>query len=104
MSPAEELRKARDAEQVVNAPIFQEARKHLESQLAQLRRDVPIHQTEMHTRLILMEQLSVRFFGYFDQLVQTGKFAQVKLSEEERRRNIFQEGMAAVRRIGRNAL
>lgn len=104
MTRDEELHRAREAEQVISAPIFQEARRNLEGQLAQLRRDVPIHQTDMHTRLILMEQLSHRFFAFFDQAVQTGGFAQVQLADEERRRSLRDQAVAMFSRIGRNAL
>lgn len=104
MTPEEELRRARDAERLVNDPMFQEGRKYLEAQLSQLRRDVPIHQTEMHTRLILMEQLALRFFGFFDQAIQTGKFAQVRLAEEEKRRSLREQAVAMFSRHGRNAL
>ena len=50
----QQLQRAGEARQILESPIFQDARKDLESQLAQLRRQVPIGQTEMHTKLIMM--------------------------------------------------
>lgn len=104
MTPDQELQRAREAEGILNAPLFVEARKSLESQLAQLRRSVPIHETGMHTRLILMEQLSQRFFAFFEQSVQTGKMVQVKLNDDERRKTLLEQGLAMFARNGRNSL
>lgn len=104
MTPEEEIRRAREAEGLLNAPLFLEARRGLDMQLAALRREVPIHATEMHSRLILMEQLSQRFFSFFEQTVQTGKMARIKLQDDERRRGIVQQGLAIFRRDGRNGL
>jgi hypothetical protein len=104
MTPEQELQRAREAESLLNSPLFVEARQSLERQLAALRRDVNIHSTEMHTRLILMEQLSGRFFSFFEQALQTGKMAQVKLQDEERRRTLQERAVDMFRRQGRNAL
>jgi hypothetical protein len=50
MSPEEELRRAGDARQILEAPIFIEARAHIDKPLADLRHSVPIGATDMHTR------------------------------------------------------
>lgn len=104
MTPDQELQNAREAEGLLNSPLFVAARLSLETQLAQLRRSVPIHDTGMHTRLILMEQISQRFFSFFEQSVQTGKMAQVRLQDDERRRGLMQQGLAMFQRNGRNGL
>lgn len=104
MTPETEIRRAGDARQILDAPIFVEAKKHIEEQLAQVRRSVPIRDTEMHTRLILMEQLWGNLLGYFEQLAQTGKFAEAALVEKERQRGIIERGVAMFRTGGRNAL
>lgn len=104
MTTDEEMRRAREAEQTYNSPMFQEFKKRVEEDLAQLRRGVSIHSTDMHTRLIEMEQIAHRFFGLFEQAIVTGKFAQVKLAEEEKRRSMRDQAIAMFSRIGRNAL
>jgi hypothetical protein len=103
MTPDEELRRAREAESLMNSPLFVEARQSLERQLTSLRRDVNIHATEMHTRLILMEQLSAKFFSFFEQALQTGKMAQVRLQDDARRRTLQERAVDMFRRQGRNA-
>jgi len=104
MTLEDELRKAAEAKQVLEAPIFIAARANLEAQLAEARRVVPIRETEMHTRLILMEQLAQRFFGYFEQIAQTGKMAQIQLEKSREQQSMLERGIAMFRTSGRNAL
>lgn len=104
MTPEEAYRRCAEARQITEAPLFLEARKFLDDQLAQLRREVPISQTEMHTRIILMEQIAQKFYGFFELLAQTGKMEAVRLQDEERRRNAIERGLDAFRRVGRSAI
>lgn len=104
MTPDEELRRAGEATQMLQSPVFVMARKDLEERIAMARRSVPIRDTEMHTRLILMEQLAENFFAYFDQLAQTGKLAQLRLDEEAKRRSMLERGVAMFRTGGRNVI
>lgn len=103
MTPEQEIRLAGEAAQILKSPMFEQARANLVSQLAELRRRVPITETLMHTRLILMEQLMGYFFDYFDQIALTGKFAEMKLEEEAKRKTIMEQGIAMFRKMGRNA-
>jgi|SRR5579885_2981831 len=100
----QQLQRAGEARQILESPIFQDARKDLESQLAQLRRQVPIGQTEMHTKLIMMEQVADRFFGYFEQLAYTGKLAQLHLEEQEQKKRSLAERILMFRTTGRGSL
>lgn len=52
-----EIDRGAEAERIFATPVFIEAREYVESQLKSLRAQVPIRDTDMHTRLILMEQL-----------------------------------------------
>ncbi len=104
MTLEDELRHAAEARQMLEAPIFVAARANLESQLASLRRSVPIRETEMHTRLILMEQLAQTFFGYFEQLAQTGRLAELQLEEKRKQQSLMERGIAMFRTGGRNTL
>lgn len=104
MSPEQELARAGEARQMLNSTLFQEARANLEGQLAQLRRTVPLSSTEMHTRLILMEQLKEQFFGYFEQLAQTGRLVELQMEQERRRKTLLEQGIAMFRTGGRNAV
>lgn len=104
MTPDEELQRAREAQRWLDDPMFKAARADMEGQLVQLRRDVPIGQTDMHTRLILMGQIADRFFGYFEQIAQTGKFAQLHLEELEQRRRTIGQRLAAYAQLGRNGI
>lgn len=104
MTPEQEMHRAGEARQMLNSALFQEARADLEGKLAQIRRTVPISATEMHTRLILMEQIKEQFFGYFEQLAQTGRMAEIQLEQERQRRSLIERGIAMFRTGGRNAV
>ncbi len=103
MTPEEELRNAGEANQILRSPMFEQARGNLVAQLAQMRRQVPVTESIMHTRLILMEQLMGYFFDYFEQIALTGRFAEIKLEEDAKRRTLMEQGIAMFRKMGRNA-
>lgn len=103
MTPEQELQRAGEARQIIDSPMFVAAREQLEAQLKQIRRTVPVTQTDMHTRLILMEQLMGYFFDYFDQIAQTGRLAEMKMEEDRRRASLMEQGIAMFQKFGRNA-
>jgi hypothetical protein len=103
MTPEQELQRAGEARQIIDSPMFMQAKAHLTAQLAEARRLVPLTATEMHSRLILAEQMMGHFFDYFEQIAQTGKFAEMRLEEERKRQNLMEQGIAMFRRMGRNA-
>jgi hypothetical protein len=103
MTPDEELQRAGEARQIIDSPLFVQAKAHLIGQLAEARRLVPLTATEMHSRLILAEQMMGHFFDYFEQIAQTGKFAAMRLEEERKRQSMIDQGIAMFRRMGRNA-
>ena len=104
MTPEQELIRAREAQQLLDSTLFQQARKNLEDQLATIRRTVPIRDTDMHTRVILMGQLWENLVGYFEQLAQTGQLAEIQLREKEQQRSMLERGLALFRTSGRNAI
>jgi hypothetical protein len=103
MTPEQESQRAGEARQIIDSPLFVQARKQLEEQLKQSRRIVPLTETRMHTRLILMEQLMGYFFDYFEQIAQTGKMAEMRMEEERKRKTLAEQGIAMFRALGRNA-
>jgi hypothetical protein len=104
MTPEQERLRAGEAEQLLKSPMFQEAKKHLEEQLAHIRNTVPISDSDMHTRVILMGQLANTFFSYFEKIMQTGKFADMRLREEQEKRTLAERGVALWRQMGRNSI
>lgn len=96
--------RANDARALLNSSLFQAAQADIEGKLQYLRRSVPITSTDMHTRIILMEQLWGFLLDYFEQIAQSGKLA-LKLQEEEaRRKSLIEQGLAIFRTGGRNTL
>ncbi len=97
-----EIQRAGEARQILDSAMWQAAKATIESQLSQARRNVPIKDQDMHTRLILMDQLWGSLLAYFEQIALTGKMADIQLRQEEERRSMFQEGVAMFRKLGRN--
>lgn len=104
ISPEEELQRAREAQAFMDAPLFKLARDDLYNKLQSLRRSAQPTQTDLHTRLILMEQLADQFFGYFEQIAQTGQLASDFMEQAEKRNRGFMERLQQYASFGRNAL
>lgn len=102
MSPEEEVIRAGEARQILDMPIFKQARANLEAQMAAARRAAPIKDSDMHTRLILLEQLTGNFFEYFEQIAITGRMAEMTLREAEERKSFLENGLALFKARGRN--
>jgi hypothetical protein len=93
MSPEEELIRAGEARQIIDSRMFQEACQRISESLAAQRRQVPMSNTDMHTRLILTEQLWGNINDWLMQAVETGKFAEFSLKQK---RDIADRMRAAV--------
>lgn len=85
MSPEEELIRAGQARDILDAPIFKEAIKRVEETLAAQRRAVPVRDVEMHTRLIITEQLWGNLTDWLEQTAMTGKFAAFEIAQQRKR-------------------
>lgn len=103
MSPEEEIIRAGEARQILDSRMMKEARENLEAQLSHLRRSVPIKDTDMQSRVILMEHMYVLLMAWFEQIAQTGQMAEITLRERERQRNFLEQGVMMFKRMGRNA-
>lgn len=79
----DEARRGERARLLMQDPIFKEACQALDDQLTQLRSIVPIQDVDMHTRLILMEQLKTQFVSYFTGVMQSGEMARQELKLRE---------------------
>jgi hypothetical protein len=81
-TPQEELVRAGQAQQIIESALFKEMRERVESTMAMQRRQVPLRETDMHTRLIIMEQLWGNLIDFFEQTAQTGKLAELQIQQE----------------------
>jgi hypothetical protein len=82
-TPEEELRRAGDAKQILESPLFLEVRAHIEGALAEQRRTVPLRETEMHTKLIVTEQCWLNLLDYLQQIVTTGRMAEFTVAQQQ---------------------
>jgi hypothetical protein len=90
-TPEQEVERARGAQQILDNEIFKEACVRIEEGLAAQRQRVPIRETDMHTKLIIVEQLWVQLRDYIQQVADTGKFAQDVITQRETREKTLLE-------------
>lgn len=81
MSSAQEkeIRRAADARLILDHDIYKDAWTAAERALAAQRRKVALKDTEMHTRLIMAEQVLDSVRRYIEDVVNTGRLADIQL-------------------------
>lgn len=89
MTPEEEIVRGGRARELLDSAIFKEAREHITAQINGQMAKVPIADQTTHTRLVMMLQLWNALQGWFEQVAETGKLADLQL-EQERRKKLFQ--------------
>lgn len=104
MTLEEELRRADQAQRLLEDPLFKAAREDVIQQMKGARLSASPADTNLHSKLILMEQVADRFFGYFEQIAQTGKFASLELQQQENRQRGLMDRLQSYLSWGRNGL
>jgi hypothetical protein len=84
-----EIASGSNAADLLSHPAFQAARAQILEGIAQRRRTVPIQDTAMHTRLILLEQCWGAIEAYLEQARQTGEMTKFQVAETEKRRGVL---------------
>jgi hypothetical protein len=79
MNAEQEMRRGADAQFILNHDIYKHAWRAAEDALAQQRRKVALKDTDMHTRLIMAEQVLDSVRRYIEDAVNTGKMAEIQL-------------------------
>lgn len=96
-----EVARAGEARQILDSALFQAARQHIEGKLKVARQMAPIKDTDLHTRLILLEQMWGELTDFFEQIAQTGQMAELQIRQETERRSMIERGIAMFRKGGR---
>jgi hypothetical protein len=84
-STDQEIKEARDADRILNDPLFVEAFRTLEERLFENMRRVSMADIETQHELVLTLQLMDKFRKQFSELVQTGKLAEIQKTDAARR-------------------
>ena len=83
LTPEQELARAQEAERILTSKVFIEACNSLDSELRMLRERVPMNDKDMHSRLILAEQVQAKVLDYLRGLMQGGAWAAQQLALRE---------------------
>lgn len=81
VSPEEESRRGDLAKVVLDNPLFIEACNQLDAELRLLRERVPMSDTDMHTRVILAEQVQAKVLDHLRAVLMSGDAAKLQLRE-----------------------
>lgn len=79
-----ERTRGNDAAYILNHAIFKEAWKAASESLERQRLKIGLRDTDMHTRLIMAEQILSTLKHYFEDVINTGKMAEVQLEKPSR--------------------
>lgn len=78
MTEEQEIKAARDADRILNDPVFQKAMTGIESRLIDRMRLVPMGDRDTQHELILSLQLLGALKSHFVEMIQTGKMAELQ--------------------------
>lgn len=79
-----ERTRGNDAAYILNHALFQEAWDAAKASLERQRLKIGLKDTDMHTRLIMAEQILATLKHYLENVLQTGKMAEVQLEKPSR--------------------
>ena len=78
MTHDEEIKAARDADRLLNDPVFKSAIEGIESRLIDKMRQVPMADKETQHELILTLQLLGHLKAHFVEMIQSGRMAEIQ--------------------------
>lgn len=81
-TPEEEIARAGEAKRIIESQMWLDACQHIARFLAAQRQAVPLRETEMHTRLIIAEQVWGKFQDFFQEIVESGHMAEITLANQ----------------------
>ncbi len=81
LTPEEESRRGDLAKIVLENALFVEACNHLDAELRLMRERVPMSDRDMHTRIILAEQMQAKVLDYLKAVMMSGDAAKLQLRE-----------------------
>ena len=88
----DEVRRGNEAKMLIDHDLYKEAWQAYADALASKRRQIPMKDHDMHTRLILAEQVMYAVKGWFEDTVMTGKMADVQLKSEAEKKTLWKFG------------
>lgn len=89
MAPEEEIIRGGNAAQVLDAPIFVEAKQAVLDGIQRQMKAVPMSDQTMHSRLIMLLQCWSTLESYLEQVKQTGEIAQFQINQQDEQRRRF---------------
>lgn len=95
-NPQTDIARAAEAQAVLTTPVFKEACNRIDAELRMLRESVGMKDTDMHSRLILAEQMWGKLLDHLKSIMVSGNFARERLKLKEN----FAERMAESIRRG----
>jgi len=92
---AHDIARAEEAKSVLATPVFKEACNRIDAELRMMRESTNLKDSDMHTRLIIAEQMWGKLLDHLRSLMMSGDYARERLRLRE---NFAERAAAAVRR------
>lgn len=77
----DEIRRAAEARMILDHELVREALASLREGIESQRLRAPVKDTDLHTRLIMLEQVAHGFEAWFRRAIESGEMAEVRLRE-----------------------
>jgi len=82
-TPEQEIARGEQARQIFETPVFKDACNRIDAELRALRESVPMSDADMHTRLILAEQMFGKLLDHLKMLMIGADYARQQLKLRE---------------------
>jgi hypothetical protein len=93
MNLHEEVQQARQAKELLENAVFKAAIDNIRAGIYEKWRIAPIRDKEGMHELKLMDKVLSEIEGYFKQVIETGKMAEIQLEQEEKLARLKQHGI-----------
>ena len=80
---AKDIARAEEAKSVLVTPVFKEACNRIDAELRMMRESVGLNDSDMHTLLIIAEQMWGKLLDHLRSLMMSGDYAREKLKLRE---------------------
>jgi hypothetical protein len=85
LTPEQDINRSAEAERVLVTPVFKEACNRIDAEFRMQRERVPLNDSDMHTRLVIAEQLWGKMLDHLRSLMMKGAYAKEQLKLRETR-------------------
>ncbi len=85
MTPQEEVNRAQRAKNILDDPLFKEAREQIEAEFWRLFRNAAVNDAEALQQIKCMQYMHGKYFDYLGRVIQNGKLAEIEIERVKKK-------------------